>query len=336
MRLGISWVPDSMRTYPALVRATEEAGFEVLGVPDTQASVFRDCHVALTTAALSSSRLRIGPWVAVPFTRHPAVTASALASVNELAPGRVISAFGTGYSGVYNLGLRPARVETLRLYVAAVRTLLQGEPTEWQGKTARLLWPRGGVPLFIAAGGPRALELAGAEADGVAIATGVSHEAVSMAEHAITRGTARAGRDPGQIERWWMLRGSIAGSFEQAMAWALPSLVGTANHALGVTFEGKGVPEQYHEPLRQLQARYDFTFHNRFDADNPNGRLAQELGVADFLRERFGLVGTPRQAAERLRELEARGVSAVVVRLLTPDPFHALRLWREEVVPALR
>ncbi|MBI4505659.1 MAG: LLM class flavin-dependent oxidoreductase, partial [Chloroflexi bacterium] len=315
MRLGISWVPDNLRTYPELARATEEAGFELLGVPDTQASVYRESYVTLATAALHSTRLRIGPLVTNPITRHPAVTAAALASLHELVPGRVIAAFGTGDSGVYNLGLRPARLETLVAYIKAVRAMLHGQPAEWRGATARVLWPQGGVPLFVGAGGPRTLELAGELADGVIIAVGATPEAIAAAEAAIARGAARAGRDPRSIERWWWVRGSLADSYEEAVTWSLPSLASVCNHAFRFSFEGKAVPERYHESIRQLQARYDFTAHNRFGADSPNGLLARELGLVDILVDRFGVVGTPRQVVERLRELEARGVAGIVLRI---------------------
>lgn len=336
MRLAISWLNDNLRIYPEIVRATEEAGFELLGVPDTQVGAYRECYVTLTTAALNSTRMRIGTWVTFPLTRHPAVTASALASLNELAPGRVFGAFGTGFSGVYNLGLRPARLSTLEAYVKAVRTLLQGQPAEWQGKTAHLLWPKGGIPLYMGAGGPRALELAGAEADGVAIAVGVSPEAVAVAEQTIARGAAQAGRDPGRLERWWLVRGSIADTYEEALTWALPAVLGTVNHAFAFTFEGKAVPERWHEPIRQLEARYVMTEHNRPSTDNPNSLLGRELGLVDFAVDRFGVLGTPRQVVERLRELEARGVTGVCFRFLTPDPLRLLRVWRDEVAPALR
>lgn len=336
MRLGVSWVPDDLRTYPELVRATEEAGFDLLGVPDTQASVYRESCIVLATAALSSRRLRIAPCVVNPITRHPAVIASALASLHELAPGRVAAAFGTGDSGVYNLGLRPARLETLEAYFTAVRTLLQGQPAQWRGRTARLLWPRGGVPLFIAGGGPRTLELAGALADEVIVATGASPEAMARAEEALARGAARAGRDASRIERWWWLRGSIADSYDEAVTYSLPSLASVANHSFRFSFDGKAIPEHWREPIRQLQARYDFTAHNRFGADSPNGVLARELGLTEFLVERFGVLGTARQVVERLRELEARGVTGVILRIQTPDRLRFLRIWRDEVAPALR
>lgn len=336
MRLGLSWVPDNLRTYPELVRATEDAGFDLLGVPDTQASVYRETYVTQTTAVLNSTRLRIGPLVTHPLTRHPAVTAAALASLHELASGRIFGAFGAGDSGVYNLGLHPAKLETLAAYVRAVRSMLHGQPTAWRGATAKVLWPQGGVPLWIGAGGPRTLELAGELADGVVIALGTTPEAVAAAEEAIARGAARAGRDPRSIERWWWMRGSIAETYEEAVTWSLPSLASVCNHAFRFSFAGKAVPERYHEAIRQLQARYDFTAHNRFGADSPNGLLVRALGLVDFLVDRFGVVGTPRQVVERLRELEARGVTGIILRIQTPDRLRFLQVWRDEVMAPVR
>ncbi|MBI3966460.1 MAG: LLM class flavin-dependent oxidoreductase [Chloroflexi bacterium] len=335
MRLGISWVVDDLRAFPDLVRATEAAGFHLLGVPDSQASVYRELYVSLTTAALASQRLRLAPWVTNPVTRHPAVTAAALASLHELAPGRIAGAIGTGDSGVINLGLRPARLATLQEYLRAVQTLLRGTPAEWRGRTAKLLWPRGDVPLLLSAEGPRTLELAGAEADGVVAGLGVTPEAVTATESALTRGAAQSGRDASALERWWFLRGSVADTYEEAEALALVSLVSMPNHAFRYSFEGKGVPERWQEPVRQLQARYDFTAHNQFGPKSPNGLLARELGLVEFLVERWGLVGTPRQVVERLCELESRGLTNVVLRIQTPDRLHFLQTWREEIGPNL-
>jgi 5,10-methylenetetrahydromethanopterin reductase len=280
--------------------------------------------------------MRVAPLVTHPLTRHPAVTAAALASVHELVPGRVAAAIGAGDSGVYNLGMRPAKLETLAEYFKAVRTLLQGQPATWRGKTARVLWPQGGVPLYLAAGGPRTLELAGELADGVIIALGASPEAIAAADEALARGATRAGRDPRSIERWWWMRGSIADTYEEAVTWSLPSLASVCNHAFRFSFEGKAVPERWQEPIRQLQARYDFTAHNRFGADSPNGLLARELGLTDFLVQRFGVVGTPQQVVDRLHELESMGVTGIILRIQTPDRMRFLQVWRDEVAALAR
>ena len=57
----------------------EEAGFDFIGVPDTQASIYRDLSVAMTAAVLNTRRAQIASMVTNPVTRHPAVTANAFA-----------------------------------------------------------------------------------------------------------------------------------------------------------------------------------------------------------------------------------------------------------------
>ena len=93
---------------PGLVRQIEDWGFEMVGVPDAH-WLWPDCYVTLTQCALNSQRLRMGTFVTNPLTRHPAVTAGAIASINELSDGRAFLGIGTGDSAVYNVGLKAAQ-----------------------------------------------------------------------------------------------------------------------------------------------------------------------------------------------------------------------------------
>src|SRR5262249_60330414 len=83
-RFGIVFLPEILAGFGALCREAEEHGFDWLGVADSQ-SVFRELYVALTLAALETTRIRLGPLVTNPLTRHPVVTASAISSVDELS-----------------------------------------------------------------------------------------------------------------------------------------------------------------------------------------------------------------------------------------------------------
>ncbi len=79
-RFGIVFLPETLSGWGDLCREAEDTGFEWLGVADSQ-SVFRELYVALTVAALHTRRVRLGPLVTNPLTRHLVVTASAIASV---------------------------------------------------------------------------------------------------------------------------------------------------------------------------------------------------------------------------------------------------------------
>jgi 5,10-methylenetetrahydromethanopterin reductase len=111
-RFGIVFLPESLTGFGELCRETEAQGFDWLGVADSQ-SVFRELYVALALAALHTRRVRLGPLVTNPQTRHLVVTASAIASVDELSGGRAALGLGSGDSAIYTIGAPPATVAGL-------------------------------------------------------------------------------------------------------------------------------------------------------------------------------------------------------------------------------
>ena len=76
-----------------------------LGISDSQ-SICRDVYVTLGHCAANTERIRLGPRVITPVTRHPAVAASAAATLEELAPGRTMVGIGSGDSAAYNIGAK--------------------------------------------------------------------------------------------------------------------------------------------------------------------------------------------------------------------------------------
>src|SRR5262245_1378252 len=131
-RFGIVFLPESLAEFGALCRGAEDSGFDLLGVADSQ-SVFRELYVALTLAARETSRIRLGPLVTNPLTRHLAVTASAISSVDELAGGRAILGLGSGDSAIYTIGAPPATLAGLEDAVVTLGRLPGGEAVERQG-----------------------------------------------------------------------------------------------------------------------------------------------------------------------------------------------------------
>ena len=128
-RFGIVLLPESLAGWGALCREAEDSGFDLLGVADSQ-SVFREMYVALTLAALNTSRVRLGPLVTNPLTRHLVVTASAVSSVDELSGGRAILGLGSGDSAIYTIGAPPATLAGLEDAVVTLGRLTGGEPIE--------------------------------------------------------------------------------------------------------------------------------------------------------------------------------------------------------------
>src|SRR4249919_3609571 len=108
-----------------LIQEVEAAGFDGAGILDSQL-LSRDTFVTLGQAATHTRRLVLFPAVTNPFTRHPSVLASAIQTVEELAPGRVKFVIGTGYTSASTIGRKPATLAEMRACISQVRALLAG------------------------------------------------------------------------------------------------------------------------------------------------------------------------------------------------------------------
>ena len=171
--IGIPSYIDAWRD----VKAAEEAGFSHAWFYDSQL-IYSDVYATMALAAQNTSRIKLGTLVAIPTNRIAPVTASAIATINKLAPGRVVLAMGTGYTGRNTMGLTQMSVDSLREYTQQVKGLLAGEDVLYrEGDKER--WVRlvhadqeqfinikDPIPVFVAANGPRALEIVGELADG--------------------------------------------------------------------------------------------------------------------------------------------------------------------------
>jgi 5,10-methylenetetrahydromethanopterin reductase len=155
-------------------KVAESVGCRRVWVYDSPA-VYGDNWVAVARIVESTSEIGVGTGVAVPVLRHPLVTASAIATIEDLSPGRLVAAFGTGFTARRALGQRPMKWADLVLYVRQVRGLLAGEAVAIDGAAAQMLHlPAWGpdrpiaTPIWTAPTGPRGLAASrDAAADGV-------------------------------------------------------------------------------------------------------------------------------------------------------------------------
>jgi 5,10-methylenetetrahydromethanopterin reductase len=116
---------DSWKT----VKRAEDAGFSTAWFYDTQV-LSADIFVAMGAAAVKTDRIRLGTGVLIPSNRIVPVAANGLASLNALAPGRILAGFGTGYTGRRSIGLGPYKVSDMGDYTRAVMAMLRGETPE--------------------------------------------------------------------------------------------------------------------------------------------------------------------------------------------------------------
>jgi 5,10-methylenetetrahydromethanopterin reductase len=154
VRFGVIGNPKLYDWYRKWVQEAESAGFELITSGDSQ-SLWADPFVSLGVAAVSTARPRLGITVSNPRTRHPAVTAAGLASLDALAPGRIVYGVSSGDSALRNLRLPPASVEEVRRYAVAVKSLCAGGTVDWNGASIKVEWAEFDIPVWIAAEAPR-------------------------------------------------------------------------------------------------------------------------------------------------------------------------------------
>lgn len=313
------------RVFQQQVRDIERAGFTHLWVTDSSLHA-RYVYEYLTLAALNSERLQLGTGVTHPFTRHPAITVNAIATLDEISEGRAMLGIGSGDTPTAELGYSPARLQTLREMIQVARRLMAGDTLDYDGSTfqldhAQLHYKfRERVPIYIACSGPRVLELAGEVADGVIAQCGLFPAAVDYVLEHVAIGAARAGRSLDEIEIWMMMCGAIAEDRETALkhsrtmaAW----FAQTAPHLCVLA----GVDAAR---VKQIQAAYSGgEFHQ--------AQAAGEL-VTEEMIQQFTLGGTPDEARARIEELAAQGVRAFNYMPTGAGRAESLKWFQDEII----
>lgn len=121
-----------------------------------------DVWLGLHRAAERTTTIELGPAVLIPTQRHPLVNAAATVSLHRLAPGRILTSFGTGFSSRAAIGQAPIRWSYMESYIRAYQALLAGEAVDWEGAAIKLMLTSGQadalplrIPLLLAATGPK-------------------------------------------------------------------------------------------------------------------------------------------------------------------------------------
>jgi 5,10-methylenetetrahydromethanopterin reductase len=322
--------PPPLQEAARLVAAVERNAFDVLGMGDSS-TLWRDPYVVLAAAAQASTSVRLGPLVTNPVTRHPITTANSMASISDVVGKRAFLGIGVGDNAVLNVGGRPATLDALADAVGAIRTAARGEAGELGGRAFAGSWSRTEFPIVIAAEGPRMLRLAGAIGDGVIVGGGLSAATVSDSIGIVAKGAESVGRRLEDVEVWVMARLALGADGAAATA-GIGSLLASAGHHALRDPARKGVPADLVPAVEQLISRYEPKYHTA-PGHSPNAALIEELGLVDYLANRFAIVGSPEDCADRAEALRQIGVTTVVFVLA--DGTDAAVSQLDEIGPAL-
>ncbi|MEM3506650.1 MAG: LLM class flavin-dependent oxidoreductase, partial [Candidatus Bathyarchaeia archaeon] len=201
MDLGLLFIPDKkIPGITMLSKVAEESGFKYVWIADED--FYRDVYITLTSIAIATSKIFIGPGCTNPYTRHPATTALSMATLNELSEGRAIFAIGSGGINILNplklVAKKP--LKTIRDFIKIFKEITKGKKVSFISDTfsienVQLAFPSlGEIPVYIACRGPKMLELAGEVSEGVLLGS-VPLEYIKIAKEHIDKGISIAGRN---------------------------------------------------------------------------------------------------------------------------------------------
>ncbi|MBT5193474.1 MAG: LLM class flavin-dependent oxidoreductase [Rhodospirillaceae bacterium] len=302
-RLGVSFEGgENAAVLPGLARRADTAGADTMWLASHLFQ--RDPMVQATMALSATTRINAALMAISPYAVHPVHAAMAAATLNEHFPGRAVLCLGAGAPGDMDAAgiARPRPVATLDEAIEITRSLLAGEVVQFRGEHFRvsgraLETGAQDVPLVLAATGPKMLQLAGRQADGVLLSAATSIEFVrwSLAQVSEAANSA-AGR---QVRRIGLVFASVdadEGKAYERLKPLLAFVLRGAHHAANLEMGGAKLDQT---------ALYDAV-------TNDDWQRATAL-VSDEVVARHSVSGTPAQVRARLGEYRQAGLDEVVI-----------------------
>jgi 5,10-methylenetetrahydromethanopterin reductase len=337
-------------------RKVEADGWDGQMFMDSQ-SLCADPYVRMGVWAVATERLKLSTGVTNPLTRHPAVTAAAIAAVQSISGGRAVLGIGRGDSALAYLGYAPAGLASFRRALIDLQTLLGGGEVGFstpgsrvdsaaldtlslggRPTASRLQWlpqslPK--VPLDVAATGPKVIEICAPIAERVTFSVGAMPERVGWALH-----LARTARNKEGLPEAGISYGA------QIIVICHPDLEAVRSVATGMVaplarfqvIQGDAAGPKSSsdsENFAAIRAGYDMTKHAMMLSDD---KIKGATLSWEFV-QRFAIVGPPNHCIERLLQLASLGIERFVI---VGPGFHpeagpsARGLFVSEVLPAVR
>ena len=317
MKLGIcSMWGESLDQFRSEVRLASDLGYDLISIGDSP-SGWHEMVTTMTIAALEAPKAQIASLVTSPFMRHPLVAANAFSSLDDLTGGRAVLGLATGGSTVLAVGRMPATQTEIRAEIDAYKRLFAGEEIAWEGRPVKSLRFARPVPIYYSAFGPKALQLAGEEADGAIIFAGDQNlEATETKIKAIRDSATRAGRNADDIDIWVTSYISVRHERSQAIE-DLKAFIAVNAMALRTPQALSMLPSNVRPLIEAFQTRYDPSEH--VVVGGKNVQLMDEMGLTEFLQDFDTIAGPEEHMTEVMRKLDNMGVSTLIAAL----PGHA-------------
>lgn len=312
-----------------MTKLAEENGFDYAWLWDSHV-LWQEVYPIFTLQAVNTSRIRLGPCVTNPATRDVTVTASVLATLNDISGGRMDCGIGRGDSARRVIGQAPVTIDRLEWACRIIRDLVAGREVDYDGTRIQLKWARGKweLPIWVAAYGPKALRLAGRVGDGVILQLADPY-LIAWFMRYVREGAEQAGRPFEDIRVMAAAPAYVTSDIDHArdqVRW-FPALV--SNHVLDLVkrYQPADLPQELTDYIASRD-HYDYRDHARTGAEHASF-------VTDDVVDRFCVIGTAEACRRKLRELEAVGVHQFNIYSMVDDPEGVIRSFGKELIPAL-
>lgn len=308
----------------SLAALAEELGYGEVWMTEGNG---RDSLTQLTAIATATSRIGLGTGILPMFSRTPLITAMSAAGLSAVSNGRFILGLGVGnrpaVEDAHGVAYRQP-MNHLRDMIQIARGLLDGEEVSHQGREISVngaslggAVPDVRVPIYIAALGPRMLQLAGEMADGVLLswtATSYLKQAIAL----VRDGAEKAGRDPSEVEISGYVRAAVTDDLEAGRA-SLQNQV--ARYGSGSHYRAFFQHMGFVHDMEGVQAA-------RQHEDDPSSASA----ISAEMQQELGVVGSAEECRAKLDQLREMGLDKPVI---APLPVGDLKASYERTIRAL-
>lgn len=306
MNYGVGLFPtEPLQKMIHLAKVTEESGYTHIWVGDSHL-IWREAYINMAVMALNTSRVKLGTGVTNPLTRHPSVVASGYATLEEYAPGRMIVGIGLGDSSVETMGMKPAKLSYFENTLKQMRDLFSGKEVQLEtGKIHLLHSCKNKIPIYIAASGPKMLELSGRIADGIIVLVGVADDYIAHAKEKIAAGAKAAGRKLEDINLvlWVPCAVSDSAPAKDAVKAHVARVVA---HPLPYVLD----PNEQ-KVLAEIRKTYDYYHHMDQEANHAEV-------IPDWLVDKFAIAGTVAQCRAQIERIKKSGIQQIAIIPYSP------------------
>ena len=295
MKFGIEFVPQiPLKELVRLVKIAEDVGFEYAWITDHYNN--KNVYETLALIAANTETIKMGPGVTNPYVRSPAISASAIATIDEISNGRATFGIGPGDKATFDaLGIAWEKpVSTIKAAIADINTLLDGGKTEAGAALGGAKKVQDAIPIYMGAQGPKMLETAGEIADGVLI-NASNPKDYEAAMPMIKKGIGDQAKD---FDVAAYTATSIGTDSEAAKNAAKIVVAFIAAGSPPPVIERHGLPEGFNEQMGAFLAKGDF-----------GGAIG---AVTDEALDAFSVCGTPDEFIPKIEGLAEMGVTQYV------------------------